>query len=313
MAKDIMSPEIVVVTGASGFVGRYLVDHLLDCGYSVIGLSSQLPTLSHPRYKHLNFTKLNDRSRYSLFQNVTYFVHLAAAAHFCSPYSSPPRTHSAFSLNVSLLKQYFPYFNVKSLRRVVLVSSLGVLSDPKSITLTSASSPAPSNIYSQSKFACELLLQNYCLLSNIDWVIFRPPLIYGPQAPGNFKSLFKLIRYSPFFIFTGLNNKRSFLSIFNFVSAIEASISAPDCLRSTFLISDMNDISLSMLERLISIRLSSRKLSFPLPFYRLLYKFLSPFGFWKKLSCSLCIRSSDFSESTGWYPPYTPEQSINKF
>ena len=167
---------------------------------------------------------MEEELRFDLFSKVDYFIHLAASAHFVSPFRQSPSSESILMMNTNLLVQYFPYFNLSRLHRLIFVSSLSVLTDPKSTVITSASIPAPNNPHAHSKLACESLLKN-CSSTNTEYVIFRPTLIYGPNAPGNFKLFSKLIRFLPFYIFSSLHNPRSFLSIHNFVSAIEVAIS----------------------------------------------------------------------------------------
>ena len=77
----------------------------------------------------------------------------------------------------------------------------------------------------------------------MDYVIIRPPMVYGPNAPGNFKRLVNLIKYGFPLPISNIKNKRSFVGIDNLIDFIDVCISAKNASNEIFLVSDNQDVS----------------------------------------------------------------------
>ncbi|NNE95764.1 MAG: NAD-dependent epimerase/dehydratase family protein [Acidimicrobiales bacterium] len=163
-----------IVTGASGFVGPYLVEHLGSQGDEVHGVDSTSgPDLLDPQGWHALFE--------SVRPDVVY--HLAGWADVGGSWDNP---HAAFRVNaegtMNVLLGARPIQGV----RVILVSSADIYGTvtPTELPLTEDSPVKPRSPYGASKEAAEAIARQFNRGFGVDTVIARPFNHIGPgQTP----------------------------------------------------------------------------------------------------------------------------------
>jgi len=101
-------------------------------------------------------------------------------------------------------------------RRFVFVSSAGVggfrsYSQP----LRETDVPCPQTLYARSKAIAEEHLASWSARSLMECVIVRPPLVYGPEAPGNLRRLNALIMRGVPLPFGAVRNERTVIGVDN--------------------------------------------------------------------------------------------------
>ena len=211
----------VLVTGASGFVGRALVNDLAAQGHRVRAAMRQPADIFA---REVEVVAVSDLARpiewWPLLRDMEAVVHLAGIAHAGSGiaeevYDRINRTATA-GLAAAAAKA--------GIRRLVFVSSIraqaGASSDH---VLTEDDPPHPTDAYGRSKLAAEAAVRT----SNVPFTILRPVLIYGPGVKGNLASLLDLVG-SPWPLpFGALRNRRSLLARENLVAAIHLSLAEP--------------------------------------------------------------------------------------
>jgi UDP-glucose 4-epimerase len=138
---------------------------------------------------------------------------------------------------------------LSGVKRFIYISSIGVngIETKKGCVFTEEDKPNPQNSYGISKLEAEEGLRLIAKESNLEVVIIRPPLIYGPNAPGNFGALLRALQKGIPLPFGGIGNQRSFVALDNLVDFIILCTSHPKAANQTFLISDGQDISTSEL------------------------------------------------------------------
>ncbi len=153
--------QTVALTGATGFVGGVVLRRLLDQGHQVCALARQPDQLpAHPNL-HVVAGRLEDGPGLEhLVRGVDTVVHLAAAIAGRS-YQDFARVNAA---GTSRLVTAAERHNLGG--KFLLISSLA------------ARSPGLSH-YARSKKAAEHVVQS----SSLDWMILRPPAVYGPTDP----------------------------------------------------------------------------------------------------------------------------------
>ncbi len=121
-------------------------------------------------------------------------VHLAARAHIIQDITEDAlfkfrRTNTQGTL--VLARQAVQ----AGVQRIIFVSSICVNeSVTAQMPFTPEVPPSPHSPYAQSKYEAEQGLLNLAAESGLEVVIIRPPLVYGPNAPGNFGMLLRWVQ-----------------------------------------------------------------------------------------------------------------------
>jgi len=199
-------------------------------------------------------------------------------------------------------------------KRFVFLSSIKVNGEASVDPFTETDAPAPMDAYGQTKLEAELALREFCTRYQIQLVIIRPPLIYGPGVKANFKQLVELCLSPLPLPFASLNNKRSFVSLDNLVDFIILCCMHPQAANQTFLISDDEDMTIAELIR--TVRRANQQTSrlFPVPPWLLqyLFKFIGKSGLTQRLLGTLQVDISKAKTLLGWQPALSFHDGIAK-
>ncbi len=219
------------VTGATGFVGRYLVNQLLQLGVNVSILVRDPSRIETGIQKNLRIIEgdLSDQKAIkSLVKDADILIHLAAYVH--KPMGNQDQQDNCKKVNLLGTKNlidicsrnnqsiFFLFFST--------VSVYGKISDPA----LESQRTNPGSIYGQTKLAAENYLMACVNSGNIRGCILRPSSIVGENAPGNFSKLIRLI-------------KRGFYPVFNQGKNKKSLVHVDDVVRGILLALDKNDIS----------------------------------------------------------------------
>ena len=226
-----MTRPTVALTGATGFIGKYLLGELALRGYQVRVLLRS-PTALPPGCQH---AVIGDLARpinmNAALAGVDTVIHSAGMAPSMTgaPAEDFRRLDAAATAALALAAQR------AGVRRFVFMSSLRAAADASAAeTLTENSEPKPTDAYGRSKLAAEQELAKL----DLDWVALRLALVVGPGVKGNMARLIQLAR-SPYPLpFGALRAKRSLLSIANLSAAVESVIGAKRPLRRPLIAAD---------------------------------------------------------------------------
>jgi nucleoside-diphosphate-sugar epimerase len=296
-----MLKKRILLTGSTGFIGNELYKKLL--GREVVILNrSEMPIRSGDKYYHYDM-----RSDTSVFDEVGTVIHCAGIAH-------SKDTQSMHEVNVQQTIELARASMDAGVSKFIFLSSIGVNGKSTFTPFDESSSCEPYDEYSRSKFEAELELKKLVAGSEMNLVIVRPPLVYGPDAKGSFNLLIKLCKSRiplPFLLF---NNKKSFIFVENLVSFLIACIDVKFSKTELFLISDMSDVSTSELIALIRNKLGRPVFLFPFPVTILKY-LLSIIGkkdLVSKLEDPLQVDSRYAVKFTGWKPQITLSEGLER-
>lgn len=219
----------ILVTGASGFIGRHLVPFLAKSGFGVIAATrDHTLRFERPNIDVATFPK-NVAKWNEILANVDAVVHLAAIAH----QEAADSEHSRVSL--ALATEAAEAAARHRVGHFVLVSSiLAQCSASASGMLSEHTAELPSSAYGKAKLAAEEAVKS----SGVPFTILRPVLIGGPGAKGNFAVLDRIVRLPVPLPFAGLESRRSILSIANFNSAVRAVLFNQRAIGETFVVAD---------------------------------------------------------------------------
>jgi UDP-glucose 4-epimerase len=256
----------VLVTGADGFVGSALCRHLVSNGHSVTGVVRRLKAetdLSGVDVRAIGDIAANPRWG-EMLPGVDVAIHLAALVHQMG--EQKPSIDAYRRVNAVATQRLADACIRHGVARLIFLSSIKVNgeggSDRKYLE---TDEPAPQDAYGISKLEAEIALTQPPVAGNIETVIVRPPLIYGPGVRANFQRLLAVsYRMNPVPVpkFTGL---RSMISLGNLVHFLSLCISHPKAAGQLFLISDNEDVTVSELIRRVACFMGRRTLHVPLP------------------------------------------------
>jgi nucleoside-diphosphate-sugar epimerase len=233
-----MSAKLVALTGATGFIGRHLLQELVRRGYRVRVLLRR-PTMLPPEASGAVVGDLTaPRAMAQALVDVDAVIHSAALAHAMSGIPEDDYRAINTEATVALARAAAR----AGARRFVFLSSIRAQSGPAAEEiLTEDHPPEPTDAYGRSKLEAERGLAEI----DIDWVALRPVLVYGAGVRGNMASLAKLVRLPVPLPLGGLKARRSVLAVENLVDAVDLVLSAPGPLRRPFIVADQEPLSVA--------------------------------------------------------------------
>ena len=304
----------ILLTGANGFVGRALCGEALARGVEVSGVTRapcELPAgIDNVVVGSIDrITDLLD-----VLSDCEVVVHLAARVHVMADTATNPLADFRL-VNVQGTLKLANQAAAAGVRRFVFISSIGVngaatFQQP----FTSEDSVAPHSPYALSKYEAELGLQALAAETGMELVIIRPPLVYGPSAPGNFGSLMRLLRRGVPLPLGAIHNQRSLVALDNLVDLILTCITQPAAANQTFLVSDDEDVSTTELLRRMSQALGRPAHLIPMPvsWLKLAAAGLGKSDVYQRLCGSLQVDIEKTQRLLGWMPPISLDEGLQK-
>lgn len=295
----------VLVTGANGFVGEYLTNYLEEKGHIVfrgVRKSERVTDRSYGNLENLNQKEDWD----SFFKNIDAIVHCAARVHVMNETSSDPLEEFR-KANVNSTRVLATKAKQYGIRKFIFLSSIKVNGEvtPRDVPYSETDEPKPQDPYGISKYEAEEVLKEISKTGEMEVIVLRPPLIYGPGVKGNIKRLVKLIKRIPIIPLGGIKNKRSMISLKNLSSIIERGINKTlDQNYSLFLVSDNSDVSTSSLIQLLAKSIDKRVYLLPIPVKLLSFtlNLLGKTNFNQRLFGSLIVDSNLVRKKLNWVP-----------
>jgi nucleoside-diphosphate-sugar epimerase len=221
----------ILVTGATGFIGRHLVStlskaHSVRC---LVRKTSDTSVLTNSNVEVIYGDLLLKDSLLPALDKIDLVYHLAGEVH-------SRRKGDYYNGNILATQNLLEACKEKSTKKIIFLSSIAVYKPLTTGTLlTEESECEPMTIYGQTKLAAEELIQK----SNIPWIIVRAPIVYGPHQPAVLNRFFldAFIKRKIHIIGKG-NNPRSFCFIGNLVEGLTLLASEPDINGKTYILSD---------------------------------------------------------------------------
>lgn len=307
----------ILVTGANGFVGLPLSKHLITNGYQIVGAVRSRDSLTSMN-PHIQLKIIGDIDETTDWQDclggVESIIHLANRAHVMNEQSSDPlalyrKVNTESTLNLARQAA------AAGVKRFIFISSIGVNgAETFAKPFSSKDIPAPHSYYAISKYEAEIGLKDLAAETGMDVVIIRPPLIYGPNAPGNFGSLVRLLRRGVPLPLGFIRNKRSFVALDNLVDLIMRCIAHSAAANQTFLVSDGEDLSTTdLLSRMgCAMELPVRLIPIPTALVRGCIALSGKSILGQSLCGSLQVDISETRKILDWFPPISVNDGLRR-
>jgi nucleoside-diphosphate-sugar epimerase len=313
----------IFVTGGSGFIGSALLKLISNTKNFISAISrSDLDCLgSIDLAIKGDIARLNENSKLvstleNVFNKTDVVVHMAGRAHIIvddSTCSLAEFRRINRDVTLSLAK-----LAAKSkVKRFIFLSSIGVNGNQNSKPFTERDDPKPETDYAISKYEAEQQLLILSKEVDMDIVIIRPPLVYGPNAPGNFDTLLKWILKGVPLPFGLIKNKRSFIALDNLTDFIIHCLNykvTPLASGQVFLVSDGVDVSTSQFLKKLSKAVRSRTilLPFPVNILQFIFRVIGKGNIAGRLFDSLQVDNTKSKELLSWQPVITMEKQLKK-
>lgn len=304
----------ILITGANGFTGRALSAEAFRRGFRVCAAVRELCTLPSC-IDIISVGDIDCSTNWSqALRGCDAVIHLAARAHVRDKVENNPledfrRVNFKGTMNLALQAA------AAGVRRFVFISSIGVNgAETSRAPFSYLDQPAPHSSYAASKYEAELGLQKLGKETGMEIVIIRPPLIYGPNAPGNFGSMMRWLMLGIPLPLGSIKNRRSFVALDNLVDLILICVMHPKAANKIFLVSDGEDLSTTELLRRIGRAMNRPVFLLPVPASYLAFaaKIFNKMSMAQSLMGTLQVDISHTCEVLNWIPPVSVDEGLRR-
>jgi nucleoside-diphosphate-sugar epimerase len=305
----------LLITGATGFVGKAVCEQAVHHGLSVKGalrIRVEVPSC----IEQLVVGEINGLTGWAdALRDVNVVVHLAARVHVMHDNAADPL--AAFrAVNVDGTLNLARQAAAAGVKRFVFISSVKVNGERTQTgrVFTEADAANPQDAYGQSKHEAEQGLRRISFDTGMEVVIIRPPLVYGPGAKANFAALMRAVHRGWPLPLGAVHNQRSLVALDNLVDFIVTCITHPQAANQTFLVSDGQDLSTTELVRGMAHEAGVSAHLLPVPVWALHAGalLLGKGDAVHRLCGNLQVDISKARSLLGWMPPVSVEEGLRR-
>ena len=234
--KQSLKP-LVALTGATGFIGQYLLNELPKRGYRLRVLLRRPTMLPEGCASAVIGDLAKPYNMAEALSDVDAVIHSAGIASTMS--GLPEDDYRLFNTEATV--KFARAAERARVKRFVFLSSIRAQSGPTADgVLTEEREPRPTDAYGRSKLAAEQGLAE----TRLDWVALRLALVYGPGVEGNVARLITLAR-SPYPLpIAGLKAEHSLLALDNLVEAVDKVLALQQPLKRPLIVADPKPLTL---------------------------------------------------------------------
>jgi len=305
---------MILLTGANGFIGKELATQLekrhlkFKC---VIRKESLSPIGEGSTVRIDSISPHQDWE--DVLPGIDSIIHTAARVHVMNDDSMDPliEFHKVNTEGTLKLARQASQAGVK---RFIYLSSIKVNGESTEFgeNFLPDDKFVPDDPYGLSKYEAEQGLLAVAKETDMEVVIIRPPLVYGPGVKANFSSMMKWVNKGVPLPFGAVHNKRSLVALDNLVDFIIHCISHPKAANEVFLISDGYDVSTTELLQKVAKAFGKRAFLIPVPVSLMKFaaRLLGKGDVSDRLFGSLQVDSSKVLELLGWKPVITMDDEL---
>lgn len=309
--------NVVLVTGASGFVGRAVIARLAEDGqYRVRSAFRKLPFETDVWAETYQTGDLGQDADWSeALVGADVVIHCAARVHVMHDTEADPLAAYRRS-NVEGTLHLARSAVRAGCRRLVFISSVKVNGESTEAghPFSEESPPAPRDPYGISKLEAEQGLFALARETGLEVVVVRPPLVYGPGVKANFRSMMGWLQRGVPLPFGAIDNRRSLVGLDNLADLVVCCTTHPAAANQVFLAGDGEDLSTTELLRRVARALGrpARLLPVPAAWMSGAARLMGRQALATRLCGSLQVDTSKARTVLGWQPPDTVDEGLRK-
>ena len=302
----------VLVTGASGFVGRHLCMALSKRNIQVVGTARDI------RYA-TDYCKIaatgdigGDTDWRPVLQGISTVVHLAARVHVMGREENQA-DDAYMEVNLHGTMNLAEQAVASGVERFLYLSTVKVNGEStRGFRFAADDVPSPEGAYARSKWAAEQALWDIASATGLKVIVIRPPLIYGAGAKGNLQRLMSVIEKGVPLPLGAVRNSRSLLNVDNLTDFIATCLTHRDAWGQTFMLSDGRDLSTpELIEKLAdSMKTRVRMVPVPVGLLRVVGRLTGKEAMIERLCSDLQVDIGKNRDLLGWTPPFEVEQGL---
>lgn len=292
----------IMVTGGTGFLGSHIVDKLVQCGYKVViyARSKKLEVPSNVVMFKGNVTNLRKLLEAIREYEVNAIIHCSA---ILVP-ESQQNPYEAFKINAEGTVNVLEAARRTDIKKVIYMSSIRVYGNMIYEPINEEHPKNPVEFYGVTKLLGELYGFNYERNYGIDFIVFRPSMIYGPRrVTGNI--IHKLIvecavSGKPFKMPYGGDTKYDFVYVKDCADAVFLALQAKRLEHKVFNLASGKSTSLQELVRIVKKFIPNALIE------------LGP-GFLPNEPLRGIIDNTRIKKILGWEPRYDIERGVKEY
>jgi nucleoside-diphosphate-sugar epimerase len=296
----------VLVTGASGFVGRPLCEALAAAGHQVRAAVRDRRAADVPA--GVEVVRLPDLAGQAdwgpLVAGCDAVVHLAAIAHAQREVTDAEFDRVNHQATAALVRAAA----VAKVSHFIFISSIGAQSGPTSDhPLSESDVPAPTKSYGRAKLAAEVATR----ASGVPWTILRPMLVYGPRPKGNIARLLWLANLPVPLPFASLDKPRSLCALDNLISAIRFALEDKRAENEIFIVADAETVTVAEIIAALRVAAGRSPALIPMPpaLMALAFSLIGRREQWHQLAGSLVAKPEKLM-AAGWQPVVSAKAAL---
>jgi nucleoside-diphosphate-sugar epimerase len=309
---------MILVTGATGLVGRAVVERLLtEDKLRRVAVSERrvgrkwservLPRLTGELGASTDWA--------TALEGVSAVVHCAARVHVMADVAANPLDEFR-RVNVRGTLKLAQQAAAAGVQRFIFISSVKVNGEATTpgVPFFADDISAPIDPYGISKMEAEQGLREVAAQTGMEVVIVRPPLVYGPGVKANFRAMMRWLARGMPLPLGAIDNKRSLVALDNLIDLILTCLVHPAAANQTFLVSDGEDLSTTSLLKRMGVALGKPARLIPVPptALKLGATLFGKPAIAQRLCGSLQVDISKTRHLLDWTPPLSVDEGLRQ-
>ncbi|HUL19619.1 MAG TPA: NAD-dependent epimerase/dehydratase family protein [Steroidobacteraceae bacterium] len=306
--------SVVLVTGATGFIGRLLCPQLAQQGYTVRA-TLRTPQPTPPGVSEaVVLGELGAATAWdAALRNVEYVVHAAGRAHVV--HASACAAGQFHEVNVRGTEGLAQAAVRAGVRRFLYLSSIKVNGESTTVRpFRFDDVPHPQDDYARSKQRAEAALVAAARGTPMEVALVRSPLVYGPGVQANFLRLMRWVDRAWVLPFGAIENSRCLVSVWSLNDLLLRLLAYPRPPSGVWLVSDGEDLATPELLRHIASALGRRVRLARVPprLLRFGAALVGRGAEMQRLCGSLQVDTGPTCEALNWRPPVSLAQALER-